>query len=163
MAVGLVTFTLICVVALYFSYNPLNHSRKFMVRRFVNWFPMGMSYAFLYMARYNLNVTKNALGSLMNKESFGLIFGAGTIVYGLSFLLNGPLVDKIRILNTPASTLWFKTGQHSFLDSFIRYNSKYRDYLLGQKCVVMVPTLTGIIVPPRNGLSCTFVLTVCAV
>jgi OPA family glycerol-3-phosphate transporter-like MFS transporter len=95
MAVGLVTFTLICVVALYFSYNPLNHSRKFMVRRFVNWFPMGMSYAFLYMARYNLNVTKNALGSLMNKESFGLIFGAGTIVYGLSFLLNGPLVDKI--------------------------------------------------------------------
>ncbi|NDG25915.1 MAG: MFS transporter, partial [Proteobacteria bacterium] len=45
--------------------------------------------------RYNLNVSKNALGSLMNKESFGLIFGAGTIIYGLSFLINGPLVDKI--------------------------------------------------------------------
>ncbi|NBT58831.1 MFS transporter, partial [bacterium] len=95
MAVSLVAITLISVVALYFSYNPLEHSRKFMVRRFVNWFPMGMSYAFLYMARYNLNVSKNALGSLMNKESFGLIFGAGTIIYGLSFLINGPLVDKI--------------------------------------------------------------------
>ena len=95
MAIGLVILTLIFVVILYFQYNPLEHSRKFMFRRFVNWFPMGMSYAFLYMARYNLNVTKNALGSLMNKESFGIIFGAGTITYGLSFLLNGPLVDKI--------------------------------------------------------------------
>lgn len=95
MAVGLVALTLLCVVVLYFRYNPLNHSRKFMVRRFINWFPMGMSYAFLYMARYNLNVTKNALGSMMDKESFGIIFGAGTIIYGLSFLVNGPLVDKI--------------------------------------------------------------------
>ncbi|NBV50379.1 MFS transporter [bacterium] len=94
MALGLVALTLLSVVVLYFRYNPLDHSRKFMFRRFVNWFPMGMSYAFLYMARYNLNVTKNALGPLMNKESFGLIFGAGTIIYGLSFLLNGPLVDK---------------------------------------------------------------------
>jgi OPA family glycerol-3-phosphate transporter-like MFS transporter len=95
MAVSLVGLTLLSVVFLYFRYNPLEHSRKFMVRRFVNWFPMGMSYAFLYMARYNLNVSKNALGPLMNKESFGLIFGAGTIIYGLSFLINGPLVDKI--------------------------------------------------------------------
>jgi hypothetical protein len=58
----------------------------------------------------------------------------------LKKLILGQL-DSHRILNTPASTLWFKTGQHSFLDSFIRYNFKYRDYLLGQKCVVMVPTL----------------------
>jgi OPA family glycerol-3-phosphate transporter-like MFS transporter len=65
-----------------------------MWRRFVNWFPLGMSYAFLYMARYNLNVSKNALGDLMSKENFGIIFGVGTTVYGLSFLLNGPLVDK---------------------------------------------------------------------
>lgn len=95
MAVALVAITLVFVVALYFQYNPLEHSKKFMWRRFINWFPLGMSYAFLYMARYNLNVTKNALGPLMDKEAFGLIFGAGTITYGLSFLLNGPLVDKI--------------------------------------------------------------------
>jgi MFS transporter, OPA family, glycerol-3-phosphate transporter len=83
------------VIWLYFRNNPLKHSRKFMIRRFVNWFPLGMTYAFLYMARYNLNVSKNAMGIMMSKEEFGLIFGAGTVTYGLSFLLNGPLVDKI--------------------------------------------------------------------
>src|SRR5690606_11242518 len=69
--------------------------KRFMWRRFVNWFPLGMTYAFLYMARYNLSVSKNALGDLMTKEDFGIIFGVGTTVYGLSFLLNGPLVDRI--------------------------------------------------------------------
>ncbi len=91
----LVTITLSVVILLYFNQNSLGHSKKFLFRRFLNWFPLGMTYAFLYMARYNLNVSKNALGSMMSKEDFGIIFGAGTIVYGLSFLLNGPLVDKI--------------------------------------------------------------------
>ena len=91
----LVGFILTLIIVLYFNRNPLKHSRWFMWRRFFNWFPLGMTYAFLYMARYNLNVTKNALGSAMNKEDFGVIFGVGTLVYGLSFLINGPLVDKI--------------------------------------------------------------------
>ena len=91
----LVTITLSVVILLYFNQNSLGHSKKFLFRRFLNWFPLGMTYAFLYMARYNLNVSKNALGTMMSKEDFGIIFGAGTIVYGLSFLLNGPLVDKI--------------------------------------------------------------------
>ncbi len=73
----------------------MKHGRWFMMRRFINWFPLGMTYAFLYMGRYNLNVSKNALGTLMSKEDFGLIFGAGTVTYALSFLINGPLVDKI--------------------------------------------------------------------
>jgi len=54
-----------------------------------------MTYAFLYMARYNLTVSKTALGSLMSNQDFGWIFGIGTTVYGVSFLVNGPLVDKI--------------------------------------------------------------------
>ena len=95
MALLLVSLCLAAVIVLYFSNNPLNHTRKFMIRRFVNWFPLGMSYAFLYMGRYNLNVSKNAMGDMMTKEQFGIIFAAGTIVYGLSFLLNGPIVDKI--------------------------------------------------------------------
>jgi len=66
-----------------------------MTRRFINWFPLGMTYAFLYMARYNLTVSKTALGSLMSNQDFGWIFGIGTGVYGVSFLVNGPLVDKI--------------------------------------------------------------------
>lgn len=91
----LVALCLIVVITMYFRHNPIGHSGRFILRRFVNWFPMGMTYAFLYMARYNLNISKNALGNAMTKEDFGIIFGAGTVVYGLSFLLNGPLVDRM--------------------------------------------------------------------
>lgn len=83
------------VICIYFFNNPIKHTRKFMISRFVSWFPLGMTYAFLYMARYNLVVSKNALGSMMSKEDFGIIFAAGTTTYALSFFLNGPLVDKI--------------------------------------------------------------------
>jgi len=86
---------LVAVIAIYFYNNPLHHGWAFLVRRFVNWFPLGMTYAFLYMGRYNLNVSKNALGGLMSKEQFGIIFAIGTVVYGCSFLVNGPIVDKI--------------------------------------------------------------------
>src|SRR6202142_2480431 len=86
---------LVAVIVGYFLNNPLRHSRRFILRRFLNWFPLGMTYSFLYMGRYNLTVSKNALGTLMSKEDFGLIFAAGTVTYALSFLVNGPLVDKI--------------------------------------------------------------------
>jgi len=71
------------------------HSREFKIRRILNWFPMGLTYAFLYMARYNLTVSKNALGEMMSKSDFGLIFAAGTFTYAFAFLINGPLTDKI--------------------------------------------------------------------
>lgn len=86
---------LIAVIVVYAKNNPMGHKRAFRVRCFFNWFPMGLMYAFLYMGRYNLTVSKNALGSLMSKEDFGIIFAAGTVTYALSFLINGPLVDKI--------------------------------------------------------------------
>ncbi len=86
---------LLITAFIFFSNNPLKHPRKYQVRNFINWFPMGLTYAFLYMARYNLTVSKNALADLMSKESFGVIFGVGAWVYALSFLINGPLVDKI--------------------------------------------------------------------
>lgn len=95
MAAFLVLGTLFAVIVLYFRYNPMEHASAFMWRRFMNWFPLGMSYAFLYMARYNLNVASNALGTKMSIASFGTVFAAGTITYGFSFLLNGPLVDRI--------------------------------------------------------------------
>ncbi|MBM4159969.1 MAG: MFS transporter [Ignavibacteria bacterium] len=71
------------------------HSAAFRARRLLNWLPLGMTYAFLYMARYNLTVSKNALGDLMPKDAFGIIFAVGTWTYALSFLINGPLTDKI--------------------------------------------------------------------
>ncbi len=94
MYLGTVVFFLAAVVVLYFYNNPMKHSRWFMLRRFINWFPLGMTYAFLCMGRYNLIVAKSALGTLMSKEALGIIFGVGTCVYAVSFLVNGPLIDK---------------------------------------------------------------------
>ncbi|MEM9188876.1 MAG: MFS transporter [Myxococcota bacterium] len=73
----------------------IEHSSAFRARRALNWFPLGMAYAFLYMGRYNLTVAKNALGELMTKEDFGIIFGTGTVCYAFAFLINGPLVDRM--------------------------------------------------------------------
>jgi len=78
-----------------FSVSRPVHSAAYRRRRAFNWLPLGLTYAFLYMARYNLTVSKNALGDLMPKEAFGIIFAAGTITYAFSFLINGPLTDRI--------------------------------------------------------------------
>jgi MFS transporter, OPA family, glycerol-3-phosphate transporter len=75
--------------------SPIEHSSNFRARRFLNWFPLGVAYAMLYMGRYNLTVAKNSLGDLMTKEDFGAIFAAGTVIYAFAFLFNGPLVDRI--------------------------------------------------------------------
>lgn len=95
MDLALVCVVLLTVIGIYFYNNPMKHGPWFLSRRFINWFPLGMSYSFLYMGRYNLAVAKNAFGALMSNEDFGLIFAAGTGVYACSFLVNGPLVDKI--------------------------------------------------------------------
>ncbi|MBI2605274.1 MAG: MFS transporter [Deltaproteobacteria bacterium] len=73
----------------------LGHSPAFIKRRAFNWLPLGLTYAFLYMGRYNLTVAKNALGELITNADFGTIFGIGTWVYGVSFIINGPLTDRI--------------------------------------------------------------------
>ena len=80
----------------------VGHSKAFRRRRVLNWIPLGLMYAFLYMARYNLEVAKNAFSVIpgltgdpvMGNTDFGIIFGIGTIVYGFSFLINGPLTDR---------------------------------------------------------------------
>ncbi|HBW73810.1 MAG TPA: MFS transporter, partial [Candidatus Magasanikbacteria bacterium] len=59
-----------------------------------HWFVLGMTYAFLYWGRYNLQVGMQALGSPEMIQDFNWIFGAGTVVYGLSFIVNGPLTDR---------------------------------------------------------------------
>jgi OPA family glycerol-3-phosphate transporter-like MFS transporter len=89
-----VALCLATVIAIYFWNNPLQHGSWFMKRRFINWLPLGMTYAFLCMARYNVIVAKGALGTLMSNSDLGVIFGVGTWVYALSFLVNGPLIDK---------------------------------------------------------------------
>ncbi|MBI4816248.1 MAG: MFS transporter [Deltaproteobacteria bacterium] len=81
----------------------IEHSPEFRRRRALNWLPLGLTYAFLYMGRYNLTVAKSAfenirgkdMGAMMGNDAFGLIFGIGTVIYGFSFVLNGPLTDRL--------------------------------------------------------------------
>ena len=95
MTLFLVSLALAYIVTLYFLTNPLKHTRKFMWRRFVNWFPLGMTYSFLYMGRYNLTVAAVALGALMTKAEFGFIASAGATTYAIGLFFIGPLVDKL--------------------------------------------------------------------
>ncbi len=73
----------------------LGHSKAFRRRRVMNWLPMGLTYAFLYMGRYNLKVAQSAFGDVMSLSDFSFIFLVGTVTYGLSFLINGPVTDRI--------------------------------------------------------------------
>ncbi len=97
---------LLAIVVLIFYRLPsveVGHDSAFKKRRLMNWLPLGLTYAFLYMGRYNLKISKFAFeemrgldGSpLMGNSDFGLIFMWGTIVYGFSFIINGPLTDRM--------------------------------------------------------------------
>ncbi len=71
------------------------HSRAYRLRRFLNWFPLGLGYASLMFMRYNLNPAKSALGDeLMDIKEFGFIFGTGALFYFIGFMVNGPRVDR---------------------------------------------------------------------
>jgi OPA family glycerol-3-phosphate transporter-like MFS transporter len=97
---------LLAVVAFVISRLPkiedLGHTDAYRRRRVMNWLPLGMTYAFLYMGRYNIKVSQHAFGDilhngepLMTNGDFATIFFWGTLTYGCSFLLNGPLADRL--------------------------------------------------------------------
>jgi len=99
-------FLLLIAVGIVFMRLPkvdVGHDKKYLRRRLMNWVPLGLTYAFLYMGRYNLKVSQYAFeeiagpdGSpLMGNTGFGIIFMVGTIIYGVSFLINGPLTDRL--------------------------------------------------------------------
>jgi OPA family glycerol-3-phosphate transporter-like MFS transporter len=103
----------------------VNHTSEFRRRRVLNWLPLGLTYAFLYMGRYNIKVSQHAFGDknlaggdltkdlvakctaegsslaealctpMMTNPDFAFIFMVGTWVYGCSFLINGPMVDRL--------------------------------------------------------------------
>ncbi len=77
--------------------NPMGHSRAYRTRRFMNWFPLGLTYATFYMGRYNLNVSSSTIMDRfhLDKAQFGTIATAGFWTYALSVLVNGPLSDRI--------------------------------------------------------------------
>ena len=88
----LVLLGLVAIVVTRLPRVKLGHQPAFLRRRFINWFPVGLTYAFLYMGRYNLQVCTNIV---FDKAQFSSIYAWGTATYGVSFLINGPLADRI--------------------------------------------------------------------
>ncbi|MBX7096764.1 MAG: MFS transporter [Myxococcaceae bacterium] len=91
---------LLTAVAVVLSRLPkvdVGHSEAFKRRRFLNWFPLGLTYAFLYMGRYNLSANAKALdaAALLSKHDYGTIDGWSAAIYGLGFLVTGPLTDTL--------------------------------------------------------------------
>lgn len=89
----IVAMLLTYIITLYFMRNPMNHNSSFMMRRFFCWFPMGMTYAFIYFARYNLDTLATA--EVITKAQKSQISGMGFFIYALSLFISGPLVDKL--------------------------------------------------------------------
>ena len=89
----IVSFALAYIIILYFLRNPLKHTQKFMWKRFLSWFPLGMTYAFMYMARYNLDALATA--EVITKAEKSQISGWGFLIYAVSLFTTGPLIDKI--------------------------------------------------------------------
>ncbi|MBI3544208.1 MAG: MFS transporter [Deltaproteobacteria bacterium] len=81
------------IITLYFMRNPLKHSKRFMWTRFLSWFPLGMTYSFMYMARYNLDALATA--DVITKAQKSLISGWGFFVYAIALFVTGPLIDRI--------------------------------------------------------------------
>ncbi len=63
----------------------------------MNWFPLGLTYAAMYMGRYNFNVVKSKIGGMYHLDiaQMGLIATLGFWTYGLSVAFTGPLADRI--------------------------------------------------------------------
>lgn len=69
-------------------------SAAFRRRRFMNWFPLGLAYAFLYMGRYSYIPAKEELPTFITQQVHGIVTTAGAVTYGFSFILNGVLSEK---------------------------------------------------------------------
>lgn len=74
-----------------------NHSPEFIKRRTQNWLVLGLTYAAMYMARYNFGFANKALSDTYgwDKAQVGTIISTATLIYGLSALFNGPIADRM--------------------------------------------------------------------
>ena len=63
----------------------------------LNWLPLGVTYAFVYMGRYTVNVAQGPITSRFNlsKADYGNVMGIGLLVYGIATTLNGPISDRL--------------------------------------------------------------------
>ncbi|MDQ3295335.1 MAG: MFS transporter [Myxococcota bacterium] len=86
-----ILIVVITVVVMRLPRVELGHSTAFRHRRLLNWLPLGLTYSFLYFGRYNM---KQFQGIGLTELEYGTVFGVGSAVYGIAFLLNGPLTDR---------------------------------------------------------------------
>jgi OPA family glycerol-3-phosphate transporter-like MFS transporter len=72
------------------------HTQKFKNRRGMNWLTLGLTYAAMYMARYNFGFANKELSDTygFSKTEIGTIITISTLVYGLSAIFNGPIADR---------------------------------------------------------------------
>ena len=72
------------------------HSAEFRARRIQNWLALGLTYAAMYMARYNFPFANKSLSDQYGwtRAQIGGIITTATLLYGISALLNGPLADR---------------------------------------------------------------------
>ena len=70
---------LLAVVGIIFYFLPtvdVGHDKKYLRRRITNWLPLGLTYAFLYMGRYNLKVSKFAFEEMQGADGTPLMGNA---------------------------------------------------------------------------------------
>jgi len=62
------------------------HSKEFKRRRALNWLTLGITYAAMYMGRYNLSFANKSLSDNYgwDKTQIGAIITAALTIYGLS-------------------------------------------------------------------------------
>jgi OPA family glycerol-3-phosphate transporter-like MFS transporter len=74
-----------------------NHSDAFKKRRVANWLVLGLTYATMYMGRYNFGLVNKSLSIQygFDTKQIGTIISAASLIYGLSAIFNGPIADRI--------------------------------------------------------------------
>lgn len=75
----------------------IQHAPEFKSRRTQNWLVLGLTYAAMYMARYNFGFANKSLSDMYgwDKAMVGTIISTATLVYGISALFNGPIADRL--------------------------------------------------------------------
>jgi OPA family glycerol-3-phosphate transporter-like MFS transporter len=126
---------LIGAIALVVYFLPkvdLGHSQAFRMRRLLNWLPLGLTYSFLYMARYNVNQFMYVGG--ITERQFGDLFFWGSMTYGLAFFINGPLTDylggRITILLAAAGSAIANAAIGYMLWTGETFGDRYRALVL---------------------------------
>jgi MFS transporter, OPA family, glycerol-3-phosphate transporter len=73
------------------------HTDEFRRRRALNWLVLGLTYAAMYMARYNFAFANKSLSDAygFSKDQVGWIISFSSFMYGVSAMFNGPIADRV--------------------------------------------------------------------